>query len=219
MSSRCDFLASLIDYSAMPPGILHSVLTVEASVMKGGHFLSSLTLRSTALVSLMLKENQLASSNASHSDGLVALVVRRVNCLMQPWDWETRLMNSDVPVRRTNADDWPTWPREADSDQTFLAHWLAMLFLLPLITTNEGDHGRDRLTNISHVYKLTAEKAMYFVEFWTKRTGSPKFREIVEQAAVSMMTTSNGQRWHTIPFPRLWRPTDDSDMSQEPIVE
>jgi len=184
--------------------------------MRGGHFLSPYTLRRTVLVNLMLKEHRLATSNFGHSDTLIALVVRHVNRLMQLWDWETRLMNSRLPVKHTSGEDWPVWPPKfGSSAKGFAADWLAILFLLPIITTSSQDNAPNRLNNINHIYTLTAEKAMQFVEFWSKRTRSSKFREEVEKSAIKMMTTSDGQRWHKIPFPMCWRPAADDTLSSE----
>jgi len=184
--------------------------------MRGGHFLSPYTLRRTVLVNLMLKEHWLATSISNHSDTLIALVVRHVNRLMQPWDWETRLMNSRSPVNHTSGEDWPVWsPKLSSSAKGFAADWLAILFLLPIIATSSQDNAPDRLNNINQVYKLTAEKAMKFVEFWSKRTRSSKFREEVEKSTIKMMTTSDGQRWHKIPFPMCWRPGADDPLSSE----
>jgi len=176
----------------MPPGVLHSVLTIEPSLMVGGHFMSQHTLRNMMLVSLMLKESRVMSSNASHSDMMIVLVVRHVNRLMQPWDCETCLMNTFLPVEKTSSDDWPVWLRRYSSNRGFAADWLAALFLLPIVATSSEDSDDDRLPNVNSIYKLTVQKALLFIDYWTKRTGSTAFQEAVISKAIAMMTTSDG---------------------------
>ena len=166
--------------------------------------MSQHTLRNMMLVSLMLKESRVMSSNASHNDMLVALVIRHVNRLMQPWDCETRLMNTLEPVVTTTSDDWPVWPRRYSSTRGFAADWLAVLFLLPIVATSSEDSDTDRLPNINQIFKLTVQKALLFIEYWTKRTGSSAFQEAVINKAIEIMTTSDGRRLPQILFPAFW---------------
>ena len=203
----------LTGISVMPPGIFHSVLTIEPSLMVGGHYLSHHLLRRTMMVNLMLKKNDLMSSNASHSDMLVALVVRHLNRLMQQWDSEARLLGSCLPVRRTNSDEKLIWPPTMTLESNgYAADWFSTLFLLPIVRTSSQDSDDDRLPNVDKIYQLTVRKALLFLQFWSKRTGSNNFGDSIRQRALEMMTTTDGRRESVIPFPQFWRPTEE-DMS------
>lgn len=165
------------------------------------------------MVNLMLKKNNLLSSNASHSDMLVALVVRHLNRLMQSWDSEARVLGSTVPVKRTNAQEKLLWPPTMTLESNgYAADWFATLFLLPIVRTSSQDSDEDRLPNVDKIYRLTVQKALLFLQFWTKRTGSNNLADSIRERALEMMTMTNGRRENVIPFPEFWRPKGE-DMA------
>jgi len=171
----------------MPPGCVHSVVTLRDSVTRGGHFLSPRTLDRTVTTNRMLNTFKLDEqpTNASHTEVFRMLVARRALCEMLPWEREVRrfVETGECHPCSPGDSDHPT----IDDDIACVVDWLALLFLLKDVAAVKYDMAQDRLSSADHQLDMVMQKAHIFVEYWTRCSSSHEFQDAIESKMSELM--------------------------------